>query len=264
MKRLKLVSLAMIGAIATSVALAATPLKLGDELAQLNQAIVSLLTPFQNDTTKGELSFSKLRTGRHHTLKVALKGLYAKLGTRTSLTITADEVSYRYGSGRHPTTTIRGSAAIDLTKIMGIADLNELLANIESIIPQYAQDLTSDFGDAVTVSAKVTDKVFDQDGNYVSLKGSLNMKFDLSKLPADKKLEDVMIKAINAEISLNVETGVVLNMSIVSNPKYKGFNADEQGLKELLDKLLKQDPEQLKMIEDTFRQMDDIVGGILN
>lgn len=115
----------------------------------------------------------------------------------------------------------------------------------------------------MTVSVKVTDKVFDQDGNYVSLKGSLNMKFDLSKLPADKKLEDVVIKAINAEISLNVETGVVLNMSIVSNPKYKGFNADEQGLKELLDKLLKQDPEQLKMIEDTFRQMDDIVGGIL-
>ncbi len=264
MRVFKSITLAFAGAV-TSVALAAAPVQLSEQVTQLNQEIVSILAPFQNQSTKAELLFSKIRTDAKRALRMTVSGLYMKAGAKTTLTVKADEISYKYGfGGRRPTTRVKGSVAVDLTKLMPAADLNSLFDSLEQIIPQYAADFTKRYGQAVTVAAKVSDKVITKDGNYQSLRLHLDVNFDLSKLPADKPVTDVMMKSIRADIYLTAATGAIVNVKVVSNPKYKAFQDDQQGLKDILDKLLNKDPDQLKSIENMFRQIDDMVSGVLN
>ena len=66
----------------------------------------------------------------------------------------------------------------------------------------------ADYGDAMTVVAKVTEKNTDAQGNLQKIRVLVDVKLDLNKLPADKPVNDEMLKAIHAEAELGLE-GVV-------------------------------------------------------
>lgn len=249
-----------LGLVAATVAIAAPT----DAVKQLNDEIVRILAPFQNPVTKASMNFKTIKTDSVRALEVKLGALYRKIGEQNKLEVKIDDISYAYGNGKAPATKFRGSLGIDLTKLISQKDLNEIIPGIEQMIQDMAKDFISEYGDAATVVAKVTEKRTDAEGNYTSIKAYINARIDLSKLPAEVKLEDVLFTNAMLNVSLDVKKGAGLSASIISNPEYKGFREDQRGLKEMLDKLLERDPAQIKEIEDLFKSLDDMAGSVVN
>lgn len=258
MKRFLLPTLAMLTAVS---ALAVSP---PNSVTQLNQEIKKILSPFQNEKTVANLFFSDIQTNQERALAVKLNGLYKKTGEANKLVVNVDNVSYAYGDGKNPTTNIKGSIGIDLTKIIPQKDLNEMIPSIEDFIKETSKSFTEKYGEAATVDAKVLKKKKNTAGDYTFISLKVSLKLDFAKLPADVKLEDVEIKSAVITAAIDFKKGVTLEAQAISNPDYKGFRSDQKGLKETLDALLSRDAEQLKDIEDLFKSLDEMAGGIVN
>ena len=225
-------------------------------VAELNTEIARLLQPFQNEKTVANLIFRDIRTDEVRTLALALNGIYRKAGSQNNLEIRLDDVSYDYGNGAAPITKLHAGIGIDLTKVMPQEQINDLIPSVEQMVQSLAKDATREYGDAVTVTAEVTDKKQDDAGNYVSIKAKLGAVIDLAKLPEGKPSEDVLFTSASAELAISVKDGIDVKLVIVSNPAYKGFRRDQKGLKETLEQLLARDPKQLAEIQHLFKNID--------
>lgn len=245
---------------AASTALAAAT----GSVAELNAEILKVLAPFQNEATVAEMNFSKAETNAERALAVAVSALYKKVGTQNTLALDIRNIAYEYGNGTNPTTTIDASVGLDLTKVLSQADLNEIIPNVEETIKQLSGELTSRYGEAITLETKITDRTQDEAGNYTGVKGSIVFSIDFAKLPEGKAKEDIVVKSGSAAIAVNVKTGVSIAATIVSNPEYKGFKSDNEGLKELLDKFLSRDEAVMGQIDWLFRQLENIANQVVN
>jgi hypothetical protein len=232
-------------------------------VAGLNAEIVKVLTPFQNQTTEARLTFNQIETNAERALALSLSGLYRKVGPNNSFALEVQNLSYEYGDGTAPTTSAQASVKADFTKFVPQEQLNEVLDGIEQLITQMSSQYTSQYGDAITVKAEVTDRVKDSAGNYMGVKGNIRFSFDFSKLPQGMTAADVLLMSGSAEIAADVHNGLTLNARVVSNPSYKGFQSDGAGLKEILDQLLNHDPDTMNQLKHLFEQLDQVGGQIV-
>lgn len=232
-------------------------------LEELNQQIVKILEPFQSPTTQAALVFKNIVTSSVRAESVAFKALYEKKGPNNTLAVKINSLSYDFDDLVDP--TVRGRAAIelDLLKIFSQKELNELGDAAEDIAKEFAGDYASEYGAAATVTAKVTDKIVDKDGNLQSLTLQLAARIDLTKLPAALKPEDVSVKKLKIEAQIGVK-GIAIAVTSHINPLYKGFEQDQVGLKEYLDKLLARDPELMAQITEMYQGLDGIATSIVS
>jgi hypothetical protein len=233
-------------------------------VADLNAEILKILAPFQNENTVAEVKFSKAETNAERALSLAVSALYKKVGTQNTLTVDLNNIAYEYGNGANPTTTVNAFLGLDLTKVLSQEDINQIVPNVEEMINQFKGDLVGQYGDALSIEVKITDRTQDEAGNYTGVKGSLVFAFDFSKLPEGQSKENIVVKSGFANLAVNVKTGLSIEAQVVSNTDYKGFKSDNEGLKELLDKFLSQDESTMAELVAAFRQLESFADQIVN
>lgn len=239
------------GLAATTAVYAAT------NLEALNAEITRIVAPFQNEATVARLAFTSIATNEERALSVGVNGLYRKVGAQNRLEVRISDISYNYGDGSAPTTRINAGVGIDLTKIMPQEQLNEMIPGVEQIVEEMSKGVTKQYGDAATIEAKVLEKTQDAAGNYVSIKAMIRGNIDLAKLPETMPVENVLVQSGELILTVNLKEGIDLEGFVVSNPRYKGFQRDQKGLKETLEQLLARDPKQLAEIERAFKWIDE-------
>jgi hypothetical protein len=230
---------------------------------ELNAEIQKILLPFQNEKTEARLTFDAIETDAVRALSLKLSGIYKKLGSNNQLEVLLSDLSYNYGNGSTPTTALKAALNTDLTKIVSQDDINDFIPGLEQTIIELAKGFTEEYGEAIQVEVKITDKSQDQNGNYTGIVGFLNFNIDLTKLPEGKLVEDVPVVSGTATISVQVKSGVGIDATVISNPQYKGFQENNEGLKEILDKLLAKDAATLDQFRSLFQQLEDFAKQIL-
>lgn len=231
-------------------AVAVTPIE------SLNAEIDRILAPFRNTETTAELKFSELATDAVRALRLSATAAYRKVGPSRAFGITVDEASYDFGTGATPTTKIRGAIEVDISTFVSQEDINKFGADFEKAVQEFASEISADYGTAATVAAKVINVGVDANNNYQHLAAELTLKIDLNALPANRKVEDVLVTEASATVSIDVKQGVKANIVLVSNPLYRGFQSSEEGLKETIDKLLAQDAAELAKLEGLVQRLE--------
>lgn len=235
-----------------------------DKLAELNSAVEQLIAPLRNQTTEARLTFKSIELNDERAIALTLDGHFKKTGPANFAELRIDDLSYRYGDGSAPTTHIKGFVGTDFSKLIPQEQLNKMIPQLEGIVQSVASQFTTEYGAAATVSVEVLGKEQDAAGNYVGLTARLNATVDMSLLPQSVKPEDVFVKSASAEVVAHVNRGLGLDIVVVSNPLYKGFAKDNQGLKETLEKLLNRDPKQMDQIHRFFFDLNEVAQRIAN
>lgn len=234
-------------------------------LEQLNAEIVNVLAPLQNHLTTAQLVFNSVETDEQHALNLALNSSYHKIGKYNTFEFKIDNLNYSYGDGSKPTTTFKGSIGINLTKLLSQDQINDIVPNAAEMLKTIVEDYyPSYYGDAASVNGIVTSTTRDANGNYDSLTGIVSARVDLAKLEDKDMIDSVMATEAVIYATINVKTGLTLNGYVVSNPLYSRFQDNEQGLKEVLDKLLAQDNEVLEEIGLFLSEVDMIAEQLVN
>lgn len=233
-------------------------------LDQLNTAVVNILAPFQDQATVAKLNFESIETNSERAVKVALNGQYRKVGSQNTFALNIDNLSYDYGTGTAPITVFNGSLGIDFTKVLPQDQINLMIPMAAQMVEEIAKDYTEEeYGDAATIRSVVTSTTKDTEGNFTALTALISVKIDLSKLPEETISEDIFATDIVLSLSINLKTGVMINAYLVSNPEYIKFKEDQEGLKEILDKLLARDDEALEELTDFVARLDDFASQIV-
>src|SRR5690606_28882053 len=115
----------------------------------------------------------------------------------------------------------------------------------------------------LTVDAKVFDKIMTDNGDLERVSIRLAAKLDLAKLPESKPANEEEVTELVVEFTIGVN-GATVDLVAVSNPGYKGFQEDEQGMKEILEKLLALDVKTMKDIHDSFSRIDGLAAELVN
>jgi hypothetical protein len=225
---------------------------------ELNAEIAKILAPFQNEKTEANLVFDTVETDAIRALNVKLAAKYKKVGSANQFDLEISNLSYQYGDGTTPTTNLAGSLKLDLTKFVSQDDLNGLIPGIEELLLDAAKNFTQEYGEAVNVVVNISEKNQDGAGNYTGIAGTLAFNVDLSKLPEGKLAEDVPVLSGNLALRLQVTEGATFSGSVISNPGYKGFQQDNDGLKEILDRLLAKDAGTLDQFRSLFEQIEEL------
>ena len=233
------------------------------DLDQLNSQVQEVLAPFQNQTTMAQLAFDTVEINTERTEKVAIHALYRKVGPQNTFELKVDNLSYDYGDGSSPITILKGSIGLDVTKMIPQEDLNHFIPMAAQFVEGIAKDYSREYKDAVSVKGVVTSTPKDNDGNFTGLTALFSMKIDLSKLPEDKKSEEVMATDIVLALNLNLHEGLSIDAFMVSNPNYLRFNEDQDGLKETLNKLLANDEEVNTSLRGLVVSLDDMASKIV-
>jgi hypothetical protein len=230
---------------------------------ELNEEIQKILLPFQNEKTEARLTFAAIETDAVRALSAKLSGIYKKIGNNNQLEIALNDLSYNYGNGTAPTTNVNLNLNTDLTKILSQDDINDFIPGLEQTIIDAAKGFTEEYGEAISLTVAITDKTQDENGNYTAIAGSILFNIDLAKLPEGKLAQDVPVLSGNAAISVQVKNGIQITATVISNPQYTGFQENNQGLKEILEKLLAKDAETLDQFRGLFQQLEDFAKQIL-
>ncbi|MCO5141998.1 MAG: hypothetical protein M9962_02785 [Oligoflexia bacterium] len=255
MKKIALLPIALLTVAVTAFA--------SNAIEQLNQEIVNLLAPFQNEKTQARLVFNKIETSDKHALNLDLNAYYQKVGSLTSLLVNLDKISYSYNDGVNPTTHVRGNLGIELNKLVPQEDLNELIPGVEDLLQSLAKEYLEVYGDAVDLSFVNINKIQDENGNYVSISGDIVFSIDFTKLPEEIDASEIPVKAGNISVGLDVRQGLNFDVLVESNPSYKGYEEDNLGLKEILDLLLNKDEAILEQIQSLFSEIDHFAGNLV-
>lgn len=229
-----------------------------DTVKLLNSEIASIFAPFQNPQTAAVLSFDTIETNSEHVVKVALNGLYSKIGSNNTFKIKVDNLSYDYGDGKTPTTVFKGALGLDFTKFLSQEESNAMIPNAIEYLQEVVNFYAEEYGDAVFIKGVVTSTTKDADGNYTGLTALLSTKIDFTKLPVGISPEEIMVSEAVFSITLDLTTGVAVDTFVVSNPEYFGFQAGNMGLKELLDNLLARGEEAKALISSLIVLLDDV------
>lgn len=233
-------------------------------IIDLNAAVDQLLAPLRNETTEARVNFKDIQTNEERALSLAVSGLFKKTGPFNTVELRIDNLDYNYGDGTQPLTHIKGFLGIDVTKLFPQEQLNRMIPELENLVQSLAGSIAGEYGQAATVKFEVLGRGQDPAGNFTSVRARLEAKIDPALLPQSIKSEDVIFTSIAAELSADLKVGLDMDIKVISNPQYKGFSKDNDGLKEGLEKLLSKDPKVLSDIQKLFADLDRGANQIVN
>lgn len=207
---------------------------------EVNSKIAALIAPFNDQSSVMAIQFGDLKVDSVRALDFALNAIVAKKGSENKLILKLQNASYHYGNGTAPTMKGDLSMQLDLVKVFGRNSLNELSDELEKIVRSAAEEYSEKYGTAAKIDVGVHDLTKDTQGNFESIKAHINVTIDTNKLPESLKVENVEFKTLNIRLAVNGH-GARAKVLAVLNPRYKGFQADQMGLKEYIEKLLSED-----------------------
>ena len=225
----------------SSTAMAVTP-SAGPALsvADVNAKVTDLVKPLNSATSKVSFGFKTLKVDDVRTLDFSFTSLFEKKGSQNNLKFRVKNASYAYGDGAKPTVDVDLDFKIDFVKLLGQYLINRYADDIVDWATSFVNDSTQDYGSAATVSAQVLNKKVDAKGDVNFLKVKLGASVDFSKLPASMPASEVELQGLNV-VFVMTRGGLALKAKLVMNPAYKGFDPGQDGLKEVIEKLLSDD-----------------------
>lgn len=229
---------------------------------EVNQKIATLAAPYNNANTTLKLEFTDLTVDSVRALDFGIAALLSKKGPSNDLVLKLDNAAYHYGDGSAPTVTGDLSLQLDLVKAVGQEALNSAAKDFETLLKEMTQEYTQKYGAAVTMDGKLEDLKTDAHGNVESAKVRLTAVIDFEKLPADLKAEDVEFQSLQVQLSA-AKTGLNGGLKVVLNPLNKRFQADQPGLKEVIEKLLSEDAETYQGISDALQLLNGVAESIV-
>ena len=206
----------------------------------VNTKISQLVLPFNNQTTKLELAFTKLNVDAVKTLDFGFTGFVSKIGAQNEAKVEFKKAEYAYGDGTKPVVNLDVALSLDLVKAFGQDTINEIAKGLDEMVIDLSKDYTKDYGAALTMNAQTAEKIVDAQGNVESMKVVVEASMDMSQLPSTKPVEEVEFQTLRLEVKAT-KTGFGIQATVVINPLYKGFAQDQDGVKEYIEKLLADD-----------------------
>lgn len=220
-----------------------------DEVASLNATLKQLFTAMVKDNkTAIQVNFSSLDVNAAGVKSVGGTINYLKYGSKNMLGFAGDISYSNPQDGTSPVTSIKLMGAADILKIAGPDAFKDVDAEMKDLVDSMSkQDMIEAFKDAIDVSAAVENKQYDAKGNLLAADLNISMKIHMDKIPAGTDISEIPIES--ATLTANVSPmGASVSLNIVSNLKYSAFQQDNDGLKEWLESLLKQDPKSIQLI----------------
>lgn len=224
---------------------------------EVNKKVSALVAPYNNATTKLELSFTDLNVDAVRALDFGVNALVNKKGSNNELTLVLQNASYHYGNGSAPTVQGQLSFQLDLVKALGQENVNQYGGSLDELAKSLVAEYGQKYGAAAVLDIAMEDMQKDAAGNFVSAKLRANAVIDFNQLPANMKPEDVELKEVQASIAIS-KGGAAINLKLTLNPLYKGFSADQPGLKELIEKLLNEDKATYDSVGQLLKMLDGI------
>lgn len=217
----------------------------------VNAVLTEILAPYQDNKTKVGVEFSELQYNKDSLEKVSLKGWLYREGLVNTFNLMIPQLEYDYTNKNDPQLLFRGSLDLNLLKVMGQKNLNEISAEVEDEVENFGAEMLKEYGTAAEVHAKVLDKQVDKDGNYQVVKIELNLSVDKSKLPNNIPSSSLAFTQVSSTLKLTT-TKIEADVKINFNPDYSGYGNDVEGLKKHLEALLNHD-------QDTISEIQGIV-----
>ncbi len=233
--------------VVSSVALAAT-----FTIQDVNLKVLELIKPFNNPVTKMEFAFTSLNVDATRALDFGFTGFVSKLGSQNEAKLEVKKAQYSYGTGAKPTASVDLNVEFDIVKALGQDVINKVAGELDDALVEMSADFVKDYGSAITVTAKTEELKLDAAGNVEVVKLRLSAVMDFAKLPATKTLDAVEFQTLDVVVRADTK-GLTLQGEVVLNPLYRGFQSDQNGMKEYVEKLLVDD-------EQTYAELKSYLG----
>lgn len=230
---------------------------------EVNKKVAAIVAPFNNETTTMDISFTDLNVDAVRALDFGIAATVTKKGPENELALKLQNASYHFGDGSAPTATADLSLQLDLQKAFGQETINQFGTDLDQLAKDLASEYTKKYGEAAILDIAMEDLQKDAQGNVQSARLRVNATIDMTKLPANLKLEDVELKSVQAVLSASTG-GVNGKIQAVINPAYKGFDANQPGLKEIIEKLLSDDKETYDSISQITTMLDHVATWLVN
>ncbi len=231
---------------------------------RLNAAFTRVLLPFNNEITQARLEFRNVDQSATNVLSAELAGFFQKVGPNDTANLIIDTVRYDAApaKGEAPTTIARASLNLNFANLIGQETINDMVPDLPEIVASIISEQAGAYKEALLVDARLGETEKDEDGNYTSVKGSLSLGVDFTKLPEGVKSEDVPATAATLNFEFQPTKGISLVFTGKSNPEYKAFRADQQGLKEYLELFLARDEKTLELVNTAFSRLDEFANRV--
>lgn len=214
----------------------------------VNTVYAEILAPFQDSKTQVGVEFSELQHNQDSLEKVSLKAWLYRKGLVNTLDFKVSQLDYDYTDKNNPELKFRGQLDLDMLKVLGQKELNNISAEIEEYVNSFAAEMLEEYGDAAEVQTFVLDKQLDKNGNYQLIKIEINLAVDESKLPSTKPVHKVELSQVSAVFSFTTN-GIEADAKLNFNPKYAGYEKDVEGLKRRLELLVNRDSDTMDEIQ---------------
>lgn len=234
----------------------------GISLHEVNNKVAALLKPINNDKTQVELQFTDLNIDSDKTLDFGGFLYLSKEGSKNKLVVNLNKVEYHYGDGTQPQFDVSGRVDLDLVKIMGQQNINEMAEGIGEMAIELSKEYTEKYGEAVKVDSAVDELLKDEKGDVRSIKMHFDAALDFSKLPPNIPKETVELKNLRLSVSAT-RKGFSLQARVILNPLHSSFGKDKAGLKEYIEKLLSEDQETYEGLQQIAEMLSSVAGQVV-
>lgn len=248
-------------ALAFNFGLMASPVNIDD----INHQIKELLSPIQNERTEAALNFKDININSIRARHVAISAHLLKKSDTNQIDVNLSNLDYENKQGTSPLLSFAFSLGTDFSLIFSQEYLNEKISNLESFVKNLIHDFSSlELGNALTINSVVNDVGIDSEDNYSKLLAIISIKIDLSKLPEDVSADEIMFKDLVISLKLDVKNGLEINGYVNINPEFVSFKEGEAGLKEILEKIIAKDENQLEEFTGYMYFLNDMTEALLN
>ncbi len=246
-------------ALSATAALAATALSLTD----VNERVAKLLAPFNNPTTQGSVKFTALETNESNVLKFGVESHLSKTGKVNAVKLQLPNVNYAFnGPNGLPLFDATVRLEMDFLKSFPQNFLNSIAESAEDMIKDIAADFLKEYGDAAEVAQSVYIERTDT-GSVTAMDITILVNIDLAQLPPSMPLSEAFLSKLVVKVKFDLQGGN-LGLTAELNPKYKGFNEDSVGLKEVVDGLLSNDKKTYDDLEKLVQFVDGFAGELVD
>lgn len=231
-------------------------------LAALNKVIADLLKPFQDAKTSARFTFTHVATNAKRALGLAFDTTYHKIGPKDRFKL-ALKVDYGFPDRRSSEPRLDGKLSIGLNLLNFIPqkEFNKIGPATDEMLKDILESYRQQYGDAAQVDIKSPVLKKDKNGDLMAVSLAFSARIDLTKLPEGLDPKDVPITGTRVKLHV-ARKGIEASCRIVANPGARAFEQDQRGLKEVLDKLLAQDPEQTAEIASFIGMLDKFAKAI--
>ena len=228
-----------------------------DSVTKLNDALKTLLDAFNNQTTSASVTVSKAQINAQRAVELAGNIHYSKNYSEAKKASLDFGGSYSYPESTNsvPTTALSGQVQIDLVALVGQNELKSFADDIGKEVESMRSDAKRQYGNAAQINSSIKSST-DASG-FQSLSAVLAFDIQPDQLSAEKAAD---VFFTHADIKIDLKTsGATFDVTVISNPKYRAFARDGQGLKEWIESLLNQKKEEMDNIKTIIAFLDAAV-----